>query len=132
MAGRYSVAWTEESKTQVDNILKYLRDNWSEKECKDFLDILYHFEQTISAFPKSFKESKKYKGCRLILPYLRGLKKRLVQILWLQPPVLLYKWRWVMPWPFACLNAGDFQLLILQNIIRVVHWESGFTLRWLI
>lgn len=65
MAGMYNVAWTDEAKDQVDKILKYLRDHWSEKECRDFLDILYHFEQTISTFPKSFKESKKYKGCRL-------------------------------------------------------------------
>lgn len=65
MAGRYNVNWTAEAKDQVDQILVYLKANWSEKECKDFLDILFHFENTISAFPKSFKESKKFKGCRL-------------------------------------------------------------------
>jgi len=65
MAGRYKVAWTKEAQTQVDIILKHIKDNRSEKECKDFLDLLYHFEQTISRFPKSFKESKRYKGCRL-------------------------------------------------------------------
>jgi plasmid stabilization system protein ParE len=65
MAGRYNVTWTSEARSRVDDILSYLRINWSEKECKDFLDILYRFELTISAFPKSFKESKHYKGCRL-------------------------------------------------------------------
>lgn len=62
---KYNVTWTNEAKFQVDQILIYLKDNWSEKEHKDFLDILYHFEQTISAFPKSFKEATKFKGCRL-------------------------------------------------------------------
>lgn len=65
MAGKFNVNWSDEAKTQVDLILIYLKENWSEKEREDFLDILFHFEQTISTFPKSFKESKKYKGCRL-------------------------------------------------------------------
>jgi plasmid stabilization system protein ParE len=65
MAGRYNVNWTAEAKGHVDQILVYLKTNWGENECKDFLDILFHFENTISAFPKSFKESKKFKGCRL-------------------------------------------------------------------
>lgn len=65
MVVKYKVVWTLEAKSQVDNIIFYLRKEWSESEVKDFLDILYHFEQTISAFPKSFKVSKKFKGCRL-------------------------------------------------------------------
>ena len=65
MADRYNVTWTSEAKFQVDQILTYLKENWSEKECKDFLDLLFHFEITISSFPKSFKESKKFKDCRL-------------------------------------------------------------------
>ncbi len=65
MAARYKVTWTSEARTQVDEILHYLRKHWSEKECHDFLDILYRFEITVSSFPKSFKESKKYKDCRL-------------------------------------------------------------------
>ena len=65
MGERYKVFWTSEAKSQTDQILKHLLNNWSEKECKDFLDLLYHFEITISLFPKSFKLSKKYKDCRL-------------------------------------------------------------------
>lgn len=65
MAVKHKVFWTSEAKSQVDNIIVYLREEWSESEVQDFLDILYHFEQTISAFPKSFKVSRKFKGCRL-------------------------------------------------------------------
>jgi len=65
MAGRYNVTWTVEAKTQVDDITSYLKSNWNEKECEDFLNILYRFELTISTFPNSFKESKYFKGCRL-------------------------------------------------------------------
>jgi plasmid stabilization system protein ParE len=65
MAKRYKVIWTQESKNQVDNILSFLKHKWSEKEASDFLDLLLHFELTISQFPKSFKESSKFKGCRL-------------------------------------------------------------------
>jgi plasmid stabilization system protein ParE len=65
MADRYSVTWTKEAKYQVDQILIYLRENWSQNECDDFLDLLIHFENTISQFPKSFKASSKFKNCRL-------------------------------------------------------------------
>lgn len=65
MAAKYDVSWTTEAKTQVDLILDYLKANWSEIECENFLDLLVHFERTISFFPKSFKKSNKYKGCRL-------------------------------------------------------------------
>jgi len=36
MAGKYNVNWSDEAKTQVDLILKYLKENWSEKEREDF------------------------------------------------------------------------------------------------
>jgi plasmid stabilization system protein ParE len=65
MAKRLNVSWTEESKIQVDSIVEYLRDKWTEKEVDEFLDLLLHFEKTISQFPKTFKESWHYKGCRL-------------------------------------------------------------------
>lgn len=65
MAGKYNVNWTLEAKNQVDQILSYLRENFSEKECNDFLDLLFHFEKAITSFPKLFKESSVYKNCRL-------------------------------------------------------------------
>ena len=65
MAERYSVYWTSEAQLQVNRILQYILDNWTERECQDFLDILFHFERTIAAFPKLFKESHKLKGVRL-------------------------------------------------------------------
>lgn len=65
MAKKFSVSWSQESKTQIDRILNYLQQNWSEKEADNFLDLLIHFERTISQFPKSFKASAKFKNCRL-------------------------------------------------------------------
>ena len=65
MAGMYRVTWTAEAKSRVDEIIAYLRRNWSEKEVNDFLDLLLHFENTISRFPKSYKESAKFENCRL-------------------------------------------------------------------
>ena len=65
MVDKYEIKWTRESKDQTDKIIAYLLKNWSEKECKDFLDLLLHFEKTISLFPKTFKASSKYKVCRL-------------------------------------------------------------------
>lgn len=38
---------------------------WGEKEVNDFLDTLFHFEKTVATFPKSFRESVKFKGYRL-------------------------------------------------------------------
>jgi plasmid stabilization system protein ParE len=65
MAGTFKVNWTKEATDQVNHILKFLRENWGNNECEDFLDLLLHFEKTISLFPKSIKRSKKYKNCRL-------------------------------------------------------------------
>jgi len=65
MAARYKVTWTLEAKVRVDHILNYLNEHWSDKEAQDFLDLLYHFERTVASFPRSFKESTRFKGCRL-------------------------------------------------------------------
>ena len=65
MAAKYDVKWTSEAKQNVDGILSFIREHWSEKECEDFLDFIQHFEKTISYFPQSFKESVVLKGCRL-------------------------------------------------------------------
>ncbi len=45
MAGTFKVSWTEEASNQVNQILKYLRENWSENECEDFLDLLLHLRR---------------------------------------------------------------------------------------
>lgn len=65
MAVRFNVYWSSEAKNQVDHIVSYIRENWGEKEVNDFLDTLFHFEKTVATFPKSFRESVKFKGCRL-------------------------------------------------------------------
>jgi plasmid stabilization system protein ParE len=65
MAGKYKVVWTREAKKQVDGIIEYLRHKWTQREVEGFLDLLYHFENLIASFPKTYKESAKFKGCRL-------------------------------------------------------------------
>lgn len=65
MEKKYKVYWSKEAKSQVDIILEFLRNKWSEKEADNFLDLLLHFELVITRFPKSFKTSDYFKGCRL-------------------------------------------------------------------
>lgn len=65
MEGKYKVNWSKESKNQVDLICAFIKEKWNEKEVNDFLDLLLHFERTISAFPKAFKPSPKRKQYRL-------------------------------------------------------------------
>jgi plasmid stabilization system protein ParE len=65
MAGSYKVIWSQESKKQVDLICAFIKDKWTIKEADDFLDLLMHFERTISSFPKAFKSSPKNKLYRL-------------------------------------------------------------------
>ena len=65
MAERYKVIWSGESKDNVDAICNFLIEKWSIKERDNFLDLLIHFEKTISAFPKAFKASPKNKKWRL-------------------------------------------------------------------
>ena len=65
MAAKYNVLWSNEANRKVDIIFNFIKENWSIKEAEDFLDLLFHFEKTISLFPNSFKVSKKFKDCRL-------------------------------------------------------------------
>lgn len=65
MAEKYKIFWSFEADNQVKSIIEFLRSNWNEKAVEDFLDLLFHFEKTISNFPYTFKASKKYKSCRL-------------------------------------------------------------------
>lgn len=64
MEGKFEVEWTPESKIQIDLIVRYLREDWSEREVDDFLDLLFHFQKTIAQFPNAFKKSKTFRGCR--------------------------------------------------------------------
>jgi plasmid stabilization system protein ParE len=65
MAGSLEVFYTVEAKSQLDAIINYLNDNWTNKEYNDFLDLLLHFENLIARFPNSFKKSRRFKNCRL-------------------------------------------------------------------
>lgn len=65
MAAKYSVLWSKEANLQVERIFNFIKENWSDKEAENFLDLLFHFEKTIALFPNSFKTSKKFKDCRL-------------------------------------------------------------------
>lgn len=61
MAGRYRVYWTYEAVEQVRLILNYLKINWGDKELNDFLDLLNHFEKSITFFQKYLKNQRNIK-----------------------------------------------------------------------
>lgn len=65
MAGSLEVFYTVEAKSQLDAIINYLNDNWTNKEYNDFLDLLLHFENLFARLLNSFKKSRRFKNCRL-------------------------------------------------------------------
>ena len=58
------VFWSPESKNQIDRILDYLGNNFSEKEIRTFLNHLSKFEFLISIFPELFPASIQIPGIR--------------------------------------------------------------------
>jgi plasmid stabilization system protein ParE len=62
---KIDVYWTTEALSQVNKIISHLDEKWGDREAKEFLVLLRHFERVISSFPKSFKESEKFESCRL-------------------------------------------------------------------
>ena len=65
MAESLEVFYTVEAKSQLDAIINYLNDNWTNKEYNDFLDLLLHFENLIARFPNSFKKSRRFKKLQI-------------------------------------------------------------------
>jgi len=54
------VEWTKRSLGNAQHIRKYLITEFSEQEVLKFENLLEHFENTVSVFPKIYPESAKY------------------------------------------------------------------------
>ena len=48
------IRWTEEASNNLENIVKYLESNWSEKELKSFFLKLEKQLELISIFPQAY------------------------------------------------------------------------------
>jgi plasmid stabilization system protein ParE len=57
-----TVVWTREAENQLDAILDYLTENWSERELKNFLAALENALKTIRSKPRQQKNSIRKKG----------------------------------------------------------------------
>ena len=63
MRSRFEVFWSGESILRTDQILKYISENWTEKEALNFLTDLKSFEEIVSYFPEIYPKSQIKKGC---------------------------------------------------------------------
>lgn len=58
MRTSYNILWSKEAKSQLTNIITYLRSEWSEKEVDQFISKLKSFEKRVVAFPEIYPVSK--------------------------------------------------------------------------
>lgn len=54
MANKLDISYSNQAVLRTDQIIKYLLENWSEKEVKNFLDALEGFEEIVSRFPEIY------------------------------------------------------------------------------
>jgi plasmid stabilization system protein ParE len=54
MKSTLRIRWTEEASNNLENIVKYLESNWSEKELKSFFLKLEKQLELISIFPQAY------------------------------------------------------------------------------
>ncbi|EMR03925.1 type II toxin-antitoxin system RelE/ParE family toxin [Cesiribacter andamanensis] len=59
METKYEVIWSKESKRQFNQIVNYLRAEWTEKEVIKFVDKLKEFEKVVCLFPELYADSNK-------------------------------------------------------------------------
>lgn len=64
MANKLDISYSNQAVLRTDQIIKYLLENWSEKEVKNFLDALEGFEEIVSRFPEIYPQSQTLKGFR--------------------------------------------------------------------
>lgn len=62
MPDNFEVRWSSESARRTDQIIKYLFENWTEREVKNFLLALEGFEEIVSRFPHIYPPSNQKKG----------------------------------------------------------------------
>jgi plasmid stabilization system protein ParE len=58
------IVWSEEAENQLDGIVDYLEENWSEKEIEKFFKRLEEALMQISQHPQRFKKSERKEGAR--------------------------------------------------------------------
>jgi plasmid stabilization system protein ParE len=63
MAGEREVRWSHEASEQVEAIKAFVREQWSDREVRAFLDLLRSFEKLVGRFPNGYLASTLYPGC---------------------------------------------------------------------
>jgi plasmid stabilization system protein ParE len=56
------VEWSDTAKLQLDNIINYLEENWTQREIRNFFKSLEKGIETISKAPKQHKSSLRKEG----------------------------------------------------------------------
>ena len=64
MTSGYKILWTEHALSELEETIKYLRENWTDKELSNFSRELDHTIELISKSPELFQVSKKKKDVR--------------------------------------------------------------------
>lgn len=53
----FKIVWTKRAQKGYDNIIKYLQENWSDKEIRTFISDTDNFFETLSQHPKILQKS---------------------------------------------------------------------------
>lgn len=64
MAKKLDIIYSNQAVLRTDQIIKYLLENWSEKEVIYFLEAIEGFEEIVSRFPEIYPQSQILKGFR--------------------------------------------------------------------
>jgi plasmid stabilization system protein ParE len=85
MRNKLDVIWSDESIQRTDQIIKFLNEQWTNKEIINFLEDLKSFEEIVSNFPEIYPESKIKKGYRRAVinrqtSILYSIEKKLILI----------------------------------------------------
>lgn len=59
MANGYKVSWTRRALSDLNSLIEFLEENWTEKEISQFAENLDHTIELISKNPKIFPTSRK-------------------------------------------------------------------------
>lgn len=89
----YKVLWTNRAIKSAENIVKYLEEEWTEKEANDFLDAVDDIIEAIELNPKLFRASLKrphihlaiIKRRTLLVYQIRPQKKQITLLLFWNP-----------------------------------------------
>jgi plasmid stabilization system protein ParE len=89
----YKVLWTNQAIKTADDVVKYLREEWTEKEVNDFLDKVDNTISLIEVNPKLYRASDKkpnihlaiIKRRTLLVYQVRPVKKQIILLLFWNP-----------------------------------------------